>query len=145
MLKQCGFIGAREVYCVGKSARETYITAKKLITDDNVTVFWTGIIGVFANEARNMLYDLKEEFPHISVNIVIPEFAADDKNYRYIIQKSDKVKIISETGDGRVCDFFKECNRYIASISDYIICYALGNNIKDYISENKTVYNIGDK
>lgn len=116
-MNSCTFIGHKNTSSNIKPVLETVL--KNLITQENVTTFYVGNHGAFDIIVKNILVNLKEEYPHITYHIVLS----------YIPQNKDCCNDYSNT-------IYPEClekvpykfaiiesNKWMIQKSDILVCH----------------------
>lgn len=138
----CTFFGHRECSCDVNLKLRTVL--EKLIKD-GVGMFYVGNQGSFDKIVRNVLFDLKKEFPHIKYYVVLA----------YVPKENEKDIDFSESliPDGIEEVFPKFAiswrNRWMIKQSDYVVAYVThpGGGASKFmelaIKQNKRVINIG--
>ncbi len=131
MAKSACFTGHREISENPKKLSERlYAVLEKLITEENVTVFYTGGANGFDTIAALDVLKLKSKYPDIRLHLVLPcSNEEQTKNwtptqkydFKSVLGQADSVEYTSE-------HFYKGCMgkrnaRLVENASDYCICY----------------------
>ena len=68
----CCFAGHSNLYGLDGLLDDIKELAEELIVKENVKEFWVGNYGSFDRLAANAVRNLKEKYPHLQLNLVIP-------------------------------------------------------------------------
>ena len=118
-MKSCFFIGHREAN--EELSPKLEETVRKLITDENVDLFYVGGYGGFDRVAAGAVKKIKKEFPDIALFLVIPYHPAerpvetlygfDGTYYPEGLEGTPRRYAISRA------------NRLLLDSSDWLVCY----------------------
>lgn len=150
--KRCFFAGhsrISEKESVMKRLREV---ATELIEKENVTEFWVGNRGDFDLSSASVIRELKELYPHINLELIIPYLTQEiiTNKVRYN-GRYDSIFLadIPETTPRRFR--ILKANQYMADNSNFLICYinyTFGGAVKtaEYAKRKKhiKVINLGE-
>ncbi len=123
MIKRCCFAGHREIQNSNDIQDKLDVLIEKLITEENVSEFWVGNYGMFDRMSAGAVRRLKDKYPHIELNLVIPYVTKEIEENKEFYYKSYDNIIVPEIPSGvpRNCRILK-CNEYMVEKSDFIIC-----------------------
>lgn len=124
MHKRCCFAGHSKLYHMDGIYAHLLQLVEKLIVEEGVSEFWVGNYGNFDRLSAKAVRALKEKYPNIQLNLVIPYVTSginEDKdfyrkNYDYILMAD-----IPEKTPKRFQ--ILKCNEYMVDSSDFLICY----------------------
>lgn len=121
-MKRCCFAGHSEIYNdFIKKEIENNIT--KLIIQKNIYSFWVGNYGQFDRYCVSVLLKLKEKYPYITLDLIIPYLTKQIIENQYMYQSFDNI-IIADIPQNtpRKIQIIKT-NEYMVKNSDILLCY----------------------
>ncbi len=126
--KTCCFTGHRVIPCdqvprIQEKTKNTIIT----LINKGLTFFGVGGARGFDTIAAETIIDLKVQFPHIKLILILPCIEqtkgwskTEIDKYQDIVKKADKIRLLSST-------YYNGCmhvrNRHMVDHSAYCICY----------------------
>lgn len=124
MKKICCFAGHSELYNQDKIYNELLKLIEKLIVEENVSEFFVGNYGAFDRISARAISTLKEKYPMLQLNLLIPYLTSDiNKNNGYYTKIYDNI-LIADIPQKTPKKFgILKCNEYMIKSSDYLICY----------------------
>lgn len=97
MSKRCCFAGHSKIYHTDDIYDKLVNLIEKLITVENVSEFWVGNYGTFDGLSAKAVRCLKEKYPEIQLNLVIPYLTSDINEYKELYYKNyDHTSLIQE-------------------------------------------------
>lgn len=150
--KICCFIGHSKIYADKDFELKVYEKCEELIKNCDVTSFWAGNYGAFDCLAARMVKRLKEKYPYIELDLVIPyltEAINKDKEKYY---KEYDCMLMADIPECTPAKYrILKCNQYMVDCSDYLIAYvnySFGGAAKtlEYAKRKKNIeiFNFGD-
>ena len=82
MHKRCCFAGHSKIYHTDEIYDNLVNLIEKLITEENVSEFWIGNYGSFDGLSAKAVRNLKEKYPDVQLNLVIPYLTSDINEYK---------------------------------------------------------------
>ena len=124
MYKRCCFAGHSKVSDVDGIYAHLLQLVEKLIVEEGVVEFWVGDSGNFDQLSAKAVRTLKETYPNIRLNLVIPHLTSDINEYPDTYHKKYDHVLIADIPKKTPKRFqaFK-CNKYMVKRSDFLICY----------------------
>lgn len=116
-MKSCTFIGHKNTSQNIKPLLETVL--KHLITKENVTSFYVGTHGNFDAIAKELLINLKVQYPHINYTIVLSymnQKINDNTNYSNTIYPDGLENVPLKFA-------IIESNKWMIQKCDFLVCY----------------------
>ena len=99
-------------------------TIEKLIITENVQEFWVGNYGNFDGISGTAVRRLKEKYPHIILNLVIPYLTSElNNNKEFYKNKYDNIIVADMPENTPKRLKIIKCNEYMVKNSDFLICY----------------------
>lgn len=122
--KICCFAGHREIYDTTVLREKLRTTVKDLIQTHEVYEFWVGNYGIFDRMCANVIEDLRKNFPHIRLNLVVPYLTKEINDNKELYYKKYHNIIIADMPETtpKALKIIK-CNEYMIKSSGYLICY----------------------
>ena len=149
-MKCCCFAGHSEINDTSELYKKLLLTIEKLITNENVTEFRVGNYGKFDGLSAKAVRELKEKYPHIKLELVIPYLTASVTQYKEFYYKNYDSLLMAEIPEKtpKRLQIIK-CNEYMVNSVDFVVCYinhSWGGAAKttDFARrKNKTIINLG--
>lgn len=145
---QCGFDEYHTV-CL-KIKHQLLRIIVGLIEKKHITHFVSGMAIGTDMWAAEIVLELKEEYPNITLEAAVPCISQENvwrdslkRRYRDILSKCDSVTLLQEI---YTSDCMIKRNRYMVDKSDYVVAVwngrqsGTGNTVKYALSHNKPVY-----
>lgn len=148
MRKICCFAGHRDIYNTEELSKRLTVLIEKLIIEENVTEFWVGHYGRFDAISSEAVKSIKNKYPDIELNLVIPYLTKVINEYREeYYAKYDNILIADIPEKTPKNLQILKCNEYMVKKSDFIICYIMyswGGAAKtvEYAKKKKTHHSI---
>lgn len=125
--KTCCFTGHRDIIENECTVRADLKTEVIKLIERGVIYFLSGGARGFDTIAAECILELKENYPHIKLVLIIPCAnhnkgwnVVDKRRYNNVEEMSDKVEILSQ-------HYYRGCmhtrNRYMVDNSSYCLCY----------------------
>ena len=122
-VRRCCFAGHSELYDSGVS-EQLCETIRLLITEQGVKDFWVGNYGAFDSRAASAVRSLKQEFPQITLSLVIPYLTKEIDEYREDYYKNYDSIVIADIPEGTPRNLkIIKANEYMVNSSKFIVCY----------------------
>lgn len=147
-IKRCCFCGHSNIYdneAIDKVKR----VAEELITQYNVNEFWVGNYGSFDSYAGQSIRELKNFYPHIKLDLVIPYLTKDiNESKDLYCKKCDNILVADIPLNTPKRLQIIKANEYMVDNSGFLICYidhTWGGAVKtfDYARKRKLkIFNI---
>lgn len=136
MKKRCCFTGHSEAYLTDEEYTDLLNRTERLITEENVSEFWVGNYGNFDGVSANAIKKLKEKYPYIQLNLVIPYLTTEINKHKDLYYNRYDNILMADLPERTPKKFLiSKCNEYMVNNSDFIICYiryAWGGAAKTY-------------
>lgn len=120
----CSFAGhSKYVY---NSSIEESIKNKccELICDFGVNEFWVGDYGLFDSVSAEVVRELKKQYSHIRLTLVLPYITNKINKYREQYYKNYDSIILAEIPERTPIQYrILKCNQYMVDNSKYLIAY----------------------
>ncbi len=124
MSKICCFAGHRNIGHTDEIYIDLIKIIEGLIKEENVTDFWVGNYGDFDSLSGRAVRELKERYPDIRLNLIIPYLTYGINEYNYLYQERyDKILIADVPENTPEKLKILKCNKYMVDKSDFIISY----------------------
>lgn len=124
MTKICCFAGHSKLYNSDEIYHNLVNLIEKLITEENVSEFWVGNYGSFDWLSAKAVRSLKEKYPAIKLNLVIPYLTSDINENRELYYRNYDHILMADLPERTPKRFqILKCNEYMVNNSDFIICY----------------------
>lgn len=124
MSKRCCFAGHGK-NCYTHDIYDNLVNLiEKLIVEENVSEFWVGNYGRFDGISAEAVRSLKERYPDIRLNLVIPYLTSEMNEYKELYYNNYDDIVIADLPEGmpeRVR--ILKCNEYMVNCSDFMVCY----------------------
>ncbi len=124
MRKICCFAGHSELYHTKDIYDKLLLEIEDLITTENVNEFRVGNYGDFDKLSAEAVRALKQKYPDIQLNLVIPYLTSEINEYKEMYYKNyDNILVaeIPEKTPKRVQ--ILKANRYMVDTSRFLVCY----------------------
>lgn len=124
MRKICCFAGHRNLYNKDDLSEKLSSKIEDLIMNEKVNEFWVGNYGAFDHLSSYTVKKLKEKYPHIELNLIIPYLTSEiTKNKDLYLKEFDNI-LIADIPEKTPKKFhIIKCNEYMIQKSDYLIAY----------------------
>jgi len=150
---RCCFAGHSDLF--GKSEEVTKrieAVAEELILNYGVNEFWVGSYGSFDGCSGCVIRELKQKYPDVSLELVIPYLKKGLIEYKKLYEgKFDNI-LIADIPENKPRKFhITSCNEYMVDNSDYVICYiehtwgGAYNTYKYAKRKKKQIFNVAEK
>lgn len=124
MHKRCCFAGHSKLYDMDGIYAHLLQLVEKLIVEEGVLEFWVGNYGKFDRLSAKAVRTLKEKYPNIQLNLVIPYVTSginEDKDYYH--KNYDDI-LMADIPEKTPKKFqILKCNEHMVNSSDFLICY----------------------
>ncbi len=148
---RCCFAGHSDIYGTDEIKKKIKQIAENLIVNHNVKEFWVGNYGNFDGCSARAIRELKEKYPNITLELVIPYLTKGVSDYKCLYDKQYDNILIADIPEKTPRRYYiTKCNEYIVDNSDYLICYinrSCGGAITTYNyakRKKKQIFNIAD-
>ena len=124
MNKICTFAGHGKYYYSEDTYKKIISCLKQLICDKNISEFWVGNYGSFDAMAARAVINIKEEYPHIKLCLVVPYITSHIN--KFIIEYKniyDEIIVADISPQTPVRAYIPLCNQYMVDNSDCLLCY----------------------
>ncbi len=124
MNKRCCFAGHSNI-CQTDDIYDSLIKlVEKLIATESVSEFWVGNYGDFDGLSAKAVRSLKEKYPDIKLNLVIPYLTSGINEYREVYYKKYDNILMAALPKNTPKKFqILKCNEYMVNSSDFLVCY----------------------
>ena len=124
MNKICCFAGHSKISHTDDIYGNLIKLIEKLITEENVSEFWVGNYGSFDRLSAKAVRNLKEKFPDVQLNLVIPYLTSDINEYKELYYEKYNHILMADIPERTPKKLqILKCNEYMVNSSDFIICY----------------------
>ena len=124
MNKRCCFAGHSKLYHTDDIYNTLVNLIEKLVVEEDVSEFWVGNYGNFDSLSAKAVRYLKEKYPNIQLNLVIPYLTSGINEYKEIYYKNYDHILMSDLPEQTPKKFqILKCNEYMVDNSDFIVCY----------------------
>lgn len=124
LVKRCCFAGHSELTDKDKIYKNVSILIEKLITEENVSHFRVGNYGDFDFLCARAVRSLKDKYPHIQLDLIIPYITAGIRDLKsYYTENYDTITIAEIPQNTPRRFYISKCNEYMVETSDFLICY----------------------
>ena len=122
--KICSFCGHKDCdYLMRTQIKDAVID---LIENNNITVFYSGGMGVFDTLCESVVRELKRKY-NIKLCLVVPHFTQRlNKDKKYYAEMYDEI-IVPDLGNIHHKREIIARNRWMAERSDMLLCYVVRN------------------
>lgn len=119
----CCFAGHNQIYDNHVEER-LYKECERLITEHEIIEFLVGNYGNFDRIAMNTVCKLRQDYPSIKLNLVIPYLTKTIANSaKYYSDHYNEVIISDISANTPIRLKIIKCNEFMINSSDFIICY----------------------
>lgn len=123
MSKICCFAGHSRSYHLDEVENKLIELIERLIVEEEVKEFWVGNYGAFDCFCAQTVRRLREKYPEIQLNLVIPYLTADINEYKELYYKNYTCILMADIPENTPKRFWiSKCNEYMVDNSDFIIC-----------------------
>ncbi len=132
-LKSVSFTGHRILPKDCSELKKSLTSEIKRLIESGVVYFWAGGALGFDMLAEETVLELKKEYPHISLCLVLPCTPDDQtlkwtkkqrERYDKIFEQTERIKLV---GFKYTSECMRERNRHLVNSSQYLICYLRRN------------------
>lgn len=124
MPKRCCFAGHSKLYDTDDIYAHLLRMVETLIVEEGVTEFWTGNYGAFDRLSAKTVRTLKEKYPNIQLNLVIPYLTTGINEYKDFYHKNYDYILMADIPENTPKKFqILKCNEYMVNSSDFLVCY----------------------
>ena len=103
---------------------DTVNQIEKLIIEENVSQFRVGHYGDFDFLCARAVRYLKEKYPHIHLDLLIPYVTANIRDLKlYYNENYDSITVAEIPENTPKRFYISKCNEYMVDTSDFLICY----------------------
>lgn len=121
---RCCFAGHSKIYNTDDIYDNLIRLIEKLIIEENVSEFWVGNYGDFDGLSAKAIRCLKEKYPDIQINLVIPYLTSAINEYKELYYNKYDYILMADLHERTPKKFWiLKCNEYMVNSSDFIICY----------------------
>lgn len=150
--KRCCFAGHGKIYLDKSLELKVYEKCEELIKNYGVTEFWAGNYGAFDHLAARVVRRLKEKYPNIELDLVIPYITESINQYKEKYDKDYDYILMADMPENTPTKYkILKCNQYMVDCSDYLMAYvnySFGGAVKtlEYAQRKKhiEIFNLGD-
>lgn len=150
-MKRCCFCGHSNIWNSGVNERIRNV-AEDLIVNHGIKDFWVGNYGAFDSYAASAIRELKCQYKHIELDLIIPYITNPINEYKELYYKNYDNIIIADIPEGTPKRFhIIKANEYMINNSAYLICYiewSWGGAAKTYEyakKKNLQIFNVAEK
>lgn len=124
MIKKCCFAGHSKLYGIDDIYKKLLTTVEKLILTEEISEFWVGNYGAFDKLCAKAVRELKEKYPSLMLNLVIPYLTLEINTY--------KEQYYSDYDNILVADIppktpkqlqIIKANQYMVDNADVVVCF----------------------
>ncbi len=124
MSKICCFAGHSELYGADEIYENLLSVLENLITAENVTEFWVGNYGAFDRLCGRTVRILKEKYPDIRLNLVIPYLTREINEYRDVYYNNYDCILMADIPEKTPKRLqIKKCCQYMVQNSSFLVCF----------------------
>lgn len=141
----CSFAGHSKLYNTGEIYEHLLSVIEALITDENIREFWVGNYGAFDRLSAKAVKELKNKYPNIQLNLVIPYLTAEINKHKEEYYKEYDSILIAEIPEKtpKKAQIIK-CNQYMVKKSQVLVAYvsySWGGAVKtlEYAQKQKNI------
>lgn len=141
----CSFAGHSKLYNTGEIYEHLLSVIEALITDENIREFWVGNYGAFDRLSAKAVKELKNKYPNIQLNLVIPYLTAEINKHKEEYYKEYDSILIAEIPEKtpKKVQIIK-CNQYMVKKSQVLVAYvsySWGGAVKtlEYAQKQKNI------
>lgn len=153
MKKICCFAGHSSIYDHSDLEIKVYDKCEELVRNNGVGTFWVGNYGSFDALAASAVRKLKNKFPSVELDLVLPYVTNSINQYREMYYRDYDSLIMADIPEGTPIKFrISKCNQYMVNCSDFLIAYvnySFGGAVKtlEYAQKKKhiEIFNFGNK
>ena len=122
-MAKCCFAGHNMVY--NETQKNVLIKeCEKLILKYNVNEFLVGNYGSFDKLVSNVIRMLKEKYPKVKLNLILPYLTKEiSENKKYYYKSYDELIIPDISENVPIRYRIIKANEYMVDNSDFLICY----------------------
>lgn len=122
--KTCCFAGHSEIYSPEEIYDKLTEIIEKLIITENIKDFMVGNYGNFDKLSAKAVRKLKEKYPDIRLNLVVPYLTKEINEYKEMYYKNYDCILMADICEKTPKNLrIIKCNEYMVKKSDCIICY----------------------
>ena len=118
----CCFAGHSNIY-IPSLQEKLYNKAAELIEEENVKTFSVGNYGYFDLLSASVIRKMKEHYPDIELNLILPYLTADLYNNKEIHTRYDNILIADIPPNTPRRFHIIKANEYMINHSSFLICY----------------------
>lgn len=120
----CCFAGHGKLIYGKNIKNQIFNKCRELITDFGVNKFWVGNYGSFDKLAAEIVRELKQQYPNIELNLIIPYLTKEINDYKEQYDKAHDNIIIAPMPMGTPNRYrILFANRYMVDKSRYLVAY----------------------
>lgn len=120
---RCCFAGHSDMYN-SEAKNKVKKIAEELIVNNSVNEFWVGNYGSFDGCAGKAIRELKEIYPHIELDLVIPYLTKGINEYKELYYQNYDNIIVADIPITTPKRFrIIKANEYMVDNSKFLICY----------------------
>ena len=128
LVKRCCFAGHSELVDKDKIYESVLEFIEKLITEENVSQFRVGHYGNYDSLCAKAVRRLKDKYPHIHLDLIIPYITADIRDLKSYYNENYDTITNAEIPENTPKRFYiTKCNEYMVDTSEFLICYVKNN------------------
>ena len=121
---RCCFAGHSDIYSTDEAREKIKQIAENLIVNHKVKEFWVGNYGNFDGCSACVVRELKEKYPDITLELVIPYLTKEVVEYKCLYDKQYDNILVADIPEKTPRRYhITKCNEYMVDNSDYMICY----------------------
>ena len=120
----CCFAGHGKMNYGEETRNQVYLKCRELVADFGVKEFWVGHYGDFDKLAASVIRELKQQYPAVRLNLVIPYLTKGiNENKEYYYKNYDAI-LMAQIPDGTPRPYrILKCNEYMVNEASYLIAY----------------------
>ncbi len=123
-IKKCCFAGHGKLYEDADVKMALYNRCEELIIYKNVNCFWVGNYGEFDKLAGETVAKLKQKYPQIKLELVLPYITKDINEYKELYYEKYDDIILADIPENTLPKFkIIKCNQYMVDNCDYMIAF----------------------
>lgn len=124
MRRICCFAGHRSLPNKDDISEKLSYKIEDLIINEGVTEFWVGNYGAFDHLSSYTAKKLKEKYPDIELNLIVPYLTSDiTENKKLYFEEFDNILLADIPEKTPKKFYIIKCNEYMIQKSDFLIAY----------------------
>lgn len=124
MRKICSFAGHSNLYGTEALYDKLLCIIEDLIITENINEFWVGNYGDFDKLSATAVRELKQKYPEVQLNLVIPYLTAEINQYKELYYNNyDNILLADMPENTPKKVRILKANQYMVSNSRFLVCY----------------------